>query len=116
MRIYSAGGATHRLTISGNIGQTAAGSNFGLEKTGAGKLTLTGTNTYTGVTNIDDGELEVANTDTMEGNQGAIHDSSAVDLGDAAGARLTVTNSETSVCSTAAARRAAISKSKAARP
>ena len=95
VRIYSAGGATHRLTISGNIGQTAAGSNFGLEKTGAGKLTLTGTNTYTGVTNIDDGELEVANTDTMEGNQGAIHDSSAVDLGDAAGARLTVTNSET---------------------
>ena len=94
VRIYSAGDTANRLTLAGNIGQTAAGSNFGLEKTGAGKLTLTGTNTYTGVTDIADGELELANTDTMEGNQGAIHDSSDVDLGDAAGARLTVTNSE----------------------
>ncbi len=98
VRIYSyrrdAGDTANRLTLSGNIGETA-GAEFDLTKIGAGKLTLSGTNTYTGVTTIEEGELELANTDTTDGNQGAIHDSSAVDLGTVAGARLTVTNSET---------------------
>ena len=78
------------LTLTGNIGQTA-GSTFGLIKDGAGTLTLRGTNTYTGLTDIRDGELEL---DGITGN--ALGDTSAVNLSRTANAkRLTVTRSET---------------------
>ena len=62
-----------------------------LTKTGAGKLTLTGNNTYTGDTTVNEGELELANTATT--GEGAIADTGTVTL--AAGAKLTITESET---------------------
>ncbi len=77
------------LTLSGVISH-ATTSSFGLSKEGAGRLILTGVNTYTGATAIDAGELEL---DNSAGN--ALHDSSAVTLANVAGARLTVTNGET---------------------
>ena len=86
--ITAAAGTT--LTLTGNIGQTA-GSTFGLIKDGAGTLTLRGTNTYTGLTDIRDGELEL---DGITGD--ALGDTSAVNLSRTANAkRLTVTRSET---------------------
>ena len=48
-------GAGATLTVTGAIAHAsgaAAGASFGLGKTGAGRLTLNGQNTYTGVTNI----------------------------------------------------------------
>ena len=44
------------LTVGGVVGSTGA---FGLTKTGAGALTLTGANTYTGATTINAGTLTV---------------------------------------------------------
>ena len=55
-------GAGATLTVTGAIGHAAgspAGSAFGLSKTGAGRLTLNGQNTYTGVTNIKQGALAI---------------------------------------------------------
>ena len=72
------------LTISGVI----SGINFGLTKIGPGTLTLNATNTYTGATRVDGGELE------LQGGT-ALHDSSAVVLAGAGSPKLTVTNSET---------------------
>ena len=55
-------GAGATLTVTGAIGHAAgaaAGASFGLSKTGAGRLTLNGQNTYTGVTNIKQGALAI---------------------------------------------------------
>ncbi len=46
------------FTISSNIGESMAGT--GLTKSGAGKLTLSGTNSYSGVTAINQGTLVVS--------------------------------------------------------
>jgi len=52
-------GATYVATIASNL--TGAG---GLDKTDLGALILTGTNTYTGLTTIDDGTLRLGNGGT----------------------------------------------------
>ena len=83
------------VTISGDI----SGADGKLSKLGGGKLTLSGTNTYTGLTQIgraattaapavSGGELEL-----QDGN--AIANSGAVALANVANTKLTVTNSET---------------------
>ena len=77
------------ISIQGNI-QTGAG---GLSKSGAGTLTLSGTNTYTGDTTVSGGELELANTATS--GQGAIIDTGAVILTAGTGAKLTIAQNET---------------------
>lgn len=46
------------LTISSGIGESVAGT--GLTKSGAGTLTLSGTNTYSGITAINQGTLQVS--------------------------------------------------------
>ncbi len=51
---------------SGTIGQT--GGPFGVTKTGAGTLTLTGDNTYAGTTTIDAGTLQLGNGGTLLAN------------------------------------------------
>ncbi len=50
------------LTISGVASAGTAGDG-GIEKAGSGSLTLTGTNTYTGTTLVDDGTLALDDTD-----------------------------------------------------
>jgi len=68
------------LTVSGAIanlsfdGGGAAASIGGISKTGAGVLTLTGTNTYTGATTISAGTLQVGNG----GTNGSLSPSSAI--------------------------------------
>jgi len=57
------------LTIDSNIGEAIAGTAF--TKSGAGALTLTGTNTYSGNTVIDQGSLLVS-SDTNLGTGSAI--------------------------------------------
>ena len=74
-------------TGTGSLTKTGTGS---LSKTGGGTLTLSGTNIYTGVTTVNDGELELANTGGT-----ALHDSSDVVLASTGSPKLTVTNSET---------------------
>ncbi len=78
----SRGTAAHDLTISGAIGDGDSG--YGFTKTGAGVLYLTGTNTYGGATNVDNGSLVVATTASLPGY------SSAGSVSVAAGATLGV--------------------------
>ena len=57
----------HNLTVTGAGNTTISGiiaiGAGRLTKAGTGRLTLTGVNSYTGDTNIDDGELELDNAD-----------------------------------------------------
>ena len=48
------------VTISGNIGEDPSGVGSSIVKTGAGTLVFTGTNSYTGGTNIQMGTLQAA--------------------------------------------------------
>jgi len=50
------------LTVGGAIGDS--GNAYGLTKAGAGNLTLTGANTYTGTTTINAGTLSIGNNGT----------------------------------------------------
>ncbi len=53
------------LTVGGVIGEAAAG--YGLTKAGAGTLVLTATSTYTGVTSVAAGTLQLGNAGTSGG-------------------------------------------------
>ena len=66
----SVANSTVSLTISGN----AAATTGGLTKSGAGTLTLNGTNTYTGATTINAGTLQIGAGSTT----GSISSSSAI--------------------------------------
>ena len=53
-------GSVRTLSVNSPVTMTGVISNGGLTKSGAGVLTLTGSNTYTGVTTISQGMLNVA--------------------------------------------------------
>jgi autotransporter-associated beta strand protein len=66
-------GQSGNFHAAGTINISAAisdgGGNFGISKTGAGILTLSGTNTYTGITTINGGTLVLGNaTNTLADN------------------------------------------------
>lgn len=73
--------APFNVTLSGILSGTG-----GIEKTGAGKLTLSGLNTYTGNTTVTAGTLEVTNDDVFD-------DAATVSI--ASGATLDLTHSGT---------------------
>ncbi|GMV63753.1 MAG: hypothetical protein AMXMBFR74_29200 [Parvibaculum sp.] len=54
---------TGSATQSGNIGET--GGSFGIVKSGAGILSLTGANTYTGTTTVSGGTLRAGSADAL---------------------------------------------------
>lgn len=60
--------AARNLTLSGSIGEGRVGS--GLTKGGLGTLTLSGSNSYTGVTIISRGKLSVANNNALGSTAG----------------------------------------------
>lgn len=60
VRTFNIGGGGANLTIGANVSVTnGASSSAGLNKTGAGTLTLNGTNTYTGATTVNGGRLQI---------------------------------------------------------
>jgi autotransporter-associated beta strand protein len=65
-------GQSGNFNIAGtaNISANISGTGFGLTKTGAGTLNLTGTNTYSGGTTISAGTLQINNAASL-GNQSA---------------------------------------------
>lgn len=65
--LNSKGGTIDTSGISSTIGQIMHGAG-GLTKTGAGKLTLTGINSYTGLTTLSGGDLELQNKGSVAGN------------------------------------------------
>ena len=66
--------ATSTLAVSGNI----SGAGSGLSKSGAGKLVLSGVNTYTGATNVADGILNIQSNGALGGTSGVVVSSGAV--------------------------------------
>jgi autotransporter-associated beta strand protein len=56
-----------RLTIGGPIGD--GGNNYGITKSGAGILQLSGTNTYTGETIVDEGVLDMRVASTLANSE-----------------------------------------------
>jgi autotransporter-associated beta strand protein len=58
------GSATSDLTVSGII----SGNNIGLTKAGVGIMTLSGTNTYTGLTTLSAGSLVLTSTGSLSAN------------------------------------------------
>jgi autotransporter-associated beta strand protein len=56
---------------SGSVGVVLAGTGIALNKTGAGTVTLTGANTYTGLTTVNGGVLDLV--DATAGWTGAFH-------------------------------------------
>jgi len=75
------GSATTIFAINNDltIGSMIGGGGNGLAKSGAGTLTLTGTNTYTGVTTINSGTLQLG--DGTSGHDGALASPSIVNNG-----------------------------------
>lgn len=65
--LNSKGGTIDTNGISSTISQIMHGAG-GLTKAGAGKLTLTGINTYMGLTTLSGGDLELQNKGTVAGN------------------------------------------------
>jgi autotransporter-associated beta strand protein len=78
------------LKITGNIGETTAGSQLVIRNSGSGITILSGSNNYTGETTINasGGELQVS-------GGSAIHDSGVVNVVNSAGNIFRVTGSET---------------------
>ena len=62
---HTIGVGASNFQILGNIGESSAGAT--LTKTGTGTLTLSGTNTYTGGTNINAGTLQFAGLGSLAG-------------------------------------------------
>ena len=70
------------LTVSGILGSTIGGGNTGsLTKSGSGAVTLTGENTYSGLTTVANGTLTINNGNVSATGNQALGTSTSVSLG-----------------------------------
>jgi autotransporter-associated beta strand protein len=72
------GGASVDARLSGNL--TQSGGSFGISKTGAGTLEVTGSNNYTGSTSISGGALRVSSAGALPGNSMIILNGGVLEL------------------------------------
>lgn len=72
------GSAAVDARLSGNISQ--AGGSFGLTKTGAGTLELTGANTYSGATTVSGGVLRIATAGALSASSNLVLAGGSVEL------------------------------------
>ena len=75
-------GGTYTIAAALTHDASLAGADGGLVKRGAGTLVLSGTNTYTGVTKVEEGVLQVA-SDTAVPGVAHVNYGAAIDLGGA---------------------------------
>jgi autotransporter-associated beta strand protein len=66
------------MIFSGNIGD--GGNNYGITKSGAGAVTLSGTNSYSGATLVSGGELRLASAGAINGTSSITVDSGRLSL------------------------------------
>ncbi|MCE9589673.1 MAG: autotransporter-associated beta strand repeat-containing protein [Planctomycetes bacterium] len=70
--VTNSGGTARTLTVNNASANSFGGQvngNLGLTKTGAGKLTLSGSNSFSGNVNISDGTVEVVGSSSMPGGK-----------------------------------------------
>lgn len=78
---------TSALIFNGSIGQSAASA---LTKTGAGELTLSGSNSYTGGTTLSAGQLNINNNNAL--GTGSLTINAATTIDNTSGGARTITN------------------------
>ncbi len=65
-------GGTGNVTIQGQIANNSAGAAINIEKSGSGRLTLSGSNTYTGTTSISAGIIRVSSATALGTTAGGV--------------------------------------------
>ena len=97
--------ATRQLTVSAStltVGGIISGGSFGLTKAGAGTLLLNGVNTYTGVTTISAGTLQLGIANALSSSTNVIMNAGTLSTGSGVGVAGTVGTLQVQAASTIA--------------
>src|SRR5207248_252306 len=92
--VFTVNLASGNATYGGQLGGGASGNGFSFTKDGAGKLTLSGANTYTGPTLISNGTLALMSSGTISSNV-SVAAGAHFDVSDFGGTGFTIVSGKT---------------------